>query len=398
MAISSQIKITMERSSWIREMFEQGKRLKDQYGEDQVFDFSIGNPLMEPPQEVHDTMIRLLQENQPGAHRYMPNAGLPETRSFLANEMKAETHLDFHMNDIVMCVGAGGGLNTVFKALLDPGDEVIALAPYFVEYGAYAQNHGGVLKLAKTDEAFQIDLNEIEKTISSITKIIIVNSPNNPSGAVYSQESLNALGELLTRKEKEYGHTIFLVSDEPYRHIIFDGMVNGSVFESHANAVMVTSYSKDLALPGERIGFIAIHPEMVDRVDLQNALALTTRILGFVNAPALVQRVIPNLKGISVSIEAYQQLRDLFYNALTEMGFEMIFPKGAFYLFPKSPIPDDVEFVKTAQSENVLLVPGSGFGTPGYFRISYCFSEELIVRSFPRFQKIAERYGLSSSK
>lgn len=394
MSIAKGIQSSMQRSSWIREMFEQGQRLKEKFGEDQVFDFALGNPTMDPPKAVNDALIRLLQENQAGAHRYMPNPGLPGTRSYLAEELQAEQNLHFESSDVVMCVGAGGGLNAFFKAVLDPQDEVVALAPYFVEYGFYAQNHGGVLKVAETDENFQIDLDKIEAALSPKTKVLVINSPNNPTGVVYSQDSVNALGALLAKKEAEYGHAIFLVSDEPYRHIIFDGLSNCSVFAAHSNSVMITSHSKDLALPGERIGYIAIHPGMEDRVDLQNALSLTTRILGFVNAPALMQRILPQLKGVSVSIETYQNLRDILYDALTDMGFEIVKPQGAFYLFPKSPIPDDVAFVKQAVSENILLVPGTGFGCPGHVRISYCFPEEMITRSLPRFQKIADHYGL----
>ncbi|MBF0286401.1 MAG: pyridoxal phosphate-dependent aminotransferase [SAR324 cluster bacterium] len=395
MSIAQGIIVSMERSSWIREMFEQGQRLKEIHGDDQVFDFSLGNPIIEPPPQVHETLIRMLQDDQKGTHRYMPNSGFPQTKAFIAQELQEEFGLSFQASDVVMCVGAGGGLNVLFKALLDPGDEVLALAPYFVEYGFYAQNHGGVLQVAETNEAFQIDLGKIEEAMTAKTKIIVVNSPNNPTGVVYPQQTVDGLGKLLAEKEKEYGHPIFLVSDEPYRHIIFDDLSNCSVFHSHSNSAMITSHSKDLALAGERIGFIAIHPDMEDRIDLQNALTLTTRILGFVNAPALMQRILPHLKGVKVSVSAYQHLRDIFYQALTDFGFETIQPQGAFYLFPKSPIADDVDFVKQAQEENILLVPGSGFGCPGYFRISFCFTEDMIVRSFDRFEKLAKKFGLS---
>lgn len=395
MSIAENIKNTMTKASWIREMFEKGQQLKQQYGEDQVFDFSLGNPTMEPPSEVHDALMQLLQENQAGAHRYMPNPGLTETRAHIAQQLKQDEGLPFEGGDVVMCVGAGGGLNTCLKAILNPGDEIIAIAPYFVEYGSYAQNHGGILKVAKTNDQFQIDLNAIEQVLTPQTKLVIINSPNNPTGVVYPQESVNALGQLLAQKEKEYGHAIFLMSDEPYRYLIFDGLSNCSVFPAHTNSIMVTSHSKDLGLPGERIGYIAIHPGMECRQDMQNALALTTRILGFVNAPALMQRVLPRLEGVSVSIETYQNLRDIFYNSLTDMGFEMVKPQGAFYLFPKSPVPDDIEFVKQAQEENVLLVPGTGFGCPGHFRISFCFPKDMITRSLPAFEKIAKHYGLS---
>ncbi|MBF0279767.1 MAG: pyridoxal phosphate-dependent aminotransferase [SAR324 cluster bacterium] len=394
MSISENMKLSMQKSSWIREMFEQGQRLKQVHGEDQVFDFSLGNPIVEPPPQVYEVLLRLLKEDPQGAHRYMPNAGFASTRDSIAEELRHETGLAFTAADVTMCVGAGGGLNSLFKALLDPGEEVLVMAPYFVEYGAYAQNHGGVLTVADTDESFQLDLEQIEQKLTGRTKIVMINSPNNPTGAVYSQELLEALGKLLAEKEKEFGHPIFLVSDDPYRYLIFDDLVPGNIFRSHLNSVMVTSHSKDLALPGERIGFIAIHPEMEDRTDLQNALALSTRILGFVNAPALMQRILPHLKGVRIPSESYQHLRDIFYDGLSRMGFEICKPKGTFYIFPKSPIPDDVEFVKQALAENILLVPGSGFGGPGYFRIAFCCTEDLILRSFPRFENLARKFGL----
>ncbi len=395
MSIAENIKTSIERASWIREMFEQGQHLKAIHGEDQVFDFSLGNPVIEPPSQVHEILIQLLQDDQKGTHRYMPNPGFPQTREFIAKELQEEFGLGFQTGDIVMCVGAGGGLNALFKALLNPDDEVLALAPYFVEYGFYAENHGGVLKIAETTETFQIDIDKIAQAMTPKTKIIVVNSPNNPTGVVYPQEAMDAIGQLLADKEKEYGHSIFLVSDEPYRQIIFDDLSNCNVFHSHPNSVMITSHSKDLALAGERIGFIAMHPEMEDRSDLQNALTLTTRILGYVNAPALMQRILPHLKGVRVSISAYQHLRDIFYQALTDFGFDVVKPQGAFYLFPKSPTADDVDFVKQAQEENILLVPGTGFGCPGYFRIAFCFTEDMIIRSFDGFEKLAKKFGLS---
>ncbi len=396
MAIAENIKMSMQNASWIREMFEKGQRLKELHGEDQVFDFSLGNPIMEPPAQVHAVLRQLLEEDQKGQHRYMPNQGFPATREFIAQELREETGLAFETADVTMCVGAGGGLNSLFKALLNPGEEVLALAPYFMEYGAYAQNHQGKLTIAKTDAAFQPDLEQIERTLTPHTKIVMINSPNNPTGAVYPQATLNALGTLLADKEKEYGHPIFLISDDPYRHLIFDDLVPGNIFHSHPNSVMVTSHSKDLALPGERIGFVALHPAMADRIDLQNALTLTTRILGFVNAPALMQRILPHLKGVKVSAAVYQHLRDIFYEGLTKMGFAINKPAGTFYMFPQSPIADDVAFVKQAQTENILLVPGSGFGGPGYFRIAFCCPEDVILRSLPRFEKIAKQFGLSA--
>lgn len=397
MAIAQSVKAMMEGTSWVREMFEKGRRLKEEYGEEAVFDFSLGNPLLEPPPEVHQTLIRLLEENQPGVHRYMPNAGFPATRSYIAQELTAEMGHAFETNDVVMCVGAGGGLNTLFKALLNPGEEVIVLAPFFIEYQVYAQNHGGVLKVAQTDASFQIDLEQIEQALTPQSKIVLVNSPNNPTGAVYSQESFDALGKLLAEKEKEYEHPIFLVSDDPYRFLLFDDLAPCNIFHSHTNAVLITSHSKDLGLPGERIGYIALHPQIEARLDLQNALAFTTRILGFVNAPALMQRVLPHLKGVKVSAEIYQNLRDIFCQGLKDLGFELVRPRGTFFIFPQSPIADDIAFVKDALSENILLAPGSGFGRTGHFRIAFCCTEKTIHRALPRFANLAQKYGLSAS-
>ena len=394
MSIAENVKNMMENASWIREMFEKGRRLKDIHGEDQVFDFSLGNPIIEPPERVYQVLKELLEAHLPGGHRYMPNAGLPETRAFIARTLSQEMGLPFESGDIAMCVGAGGGLNTVLKALLNPAEEVLTLAPYFVEYGVYAQNHGGVLRVAETNDIFQIDLEQVREILTPQTKIILVNSPNNPTGAVYPQEDLDQLGKLLAEKEQEYGHAIYLVSDDPYRHLLFDDLKPCNIFQSHPNAILVTSHSKDLGLPGERIGFIAIHPGCRERVGLQNALTLTTRILGFVNAPALMQRILPQLQGAKVSADVYQRLRDVFCDGLLKMGFDLTIPQGTFYIFPKSPIPDDVAFVNEALSENILLVPGSGFGRPGYFRIAYCCTEETILRSFPHFKRLAQKYGL----
>jgi aspartate aminotransferase len=291
-----------------------------------------------------------------------------------------------------MCAGAGGGLNVVFKALLEPGEEVLALAPFFVEYGAYVQNHGGNLSIAQTTSEFQPDLNTIEASLNELTKIVIINSPNNPTGAVYSQETLDKLGQLLLRKENEFGHPIYLVSDDIYRYLVFDGLTNSNVFLSYPNSILVNSHSKDLGLPGERIGYIAIHPCVIEREDLRAALVLCNRILGFVNAPAMMQKILPLLGKARVDISIYEKSRDKILSMIKGLGFEAVKPQGAFYIFPKSPEPDDVAFVKRAQEENILLVPGTGFGNPGHFRISLCCTPEIIENSRPEFEHLAEHY------
>lgn len=393
MTIATSIADSLQRASWIRQMFEAGARLKQEFGADQVFDFSLGNPILEPPAQVHQTLHRLLDDPQPGQHRYMPNGGFPAVRQYLAEELRAEQGLPFVGEDIVLCVGAGGGLNVIFKALLQPGDEVIALAPYFVEYGFYVQNHGGVLRVAKTRaEDFLPDLEALEAVMTAKTRAIIINSPNNPTGVVYSQEVLNELGDWLQRQEARFGQPIYLIADEPYRKLLFDGALNGSVLQAHPHSLLVTSHSKDLGLAGERIGYIALHPGVPDRHLWQEALVFTNRILGFVNAPALMQRALPQLKGVQVDIAFYQQLRDQICDVMDEVGIRYVRPQGAFYLFPQALEADDVAFVRRAQQERVLLVPGSGFGWPGGFRLSYCCPASVIEGSREPLRRLTASY------
>ncbi len=395
MTIAAHISHSLERSSWIRQMFETGTRLKQEHGTDNVFDFSLGNPMLEPPPEVHQALHQLLDDSSPGQHRYMPNGGFPHVREFLADEMKREhAGMPFTREDVVCCVGAGGGLNVVLKALLNPGDEVIALAPYFVEYDFYVQNHGGVLKVSSTTpESFLPDLQALEATITEKTRALLVNSPNNPTGVVYSQPVLDALGQWLQKQEQRFGHPIYLLADEPYRKLLFDGVANGSVFSAHPNSILVTSHSKDLGLAGERIGYIALHPDIAARTAWQQALVFTNRVLGFVNAPALMQRVLPHLRGVQVDVQQYARLRDLACEMLRELGFEFVRPQGAFYLFPKALEADDVAFVRRAQAERILLVPGSGFGGAGHFRLSYCCPSEVLERSYDAFARLARHYS-----
>ena len=395
MTISHSIREIMQKGSWIRQMFEEGSRLKALHGSENVFDFSLGNPVLDPPKEVHIELLNLINNPQSGMHRYMPNAGFKETCDYIAGKMREETDYPFVSEDIVMCVGAGGGLNVIFKALLEPEDEVLTFAPYFVEYDAYARNHGGLLTKARTTSEFQPDLNSIEDNLNKKTKIVLINSPNNPTGAVYSQKTLDSLGQLLFFKEKEFGHPIYLVSDDIYRHLVFDGLTNSNAFLSYKNAILVNSHSKDLGLPGERIGYIAVHPEITEKQELREALSICNRILGFVNAPAMMQKILPQLGNACVDVSNYQKLRDKFLSMLIELGFETVKPQGAFYIFPKSPEPDDIAFVKRAQKENILLVPGSGFGGPGHFRISLCCSLDTINRSRSGFMRLAKFYGLT---
>ena len=388
--ISSSIKQSIEGSSWIRKMFEEGSRLKKELGEENVFDLSLGNPVFEPPKEFEDALKKIVSMPAKGTHRYMSNAGFEETRAFIAEGLQEETALNFSSNNIVMCVGAGGGLNVVIKTLCDPGDEIIGFAPYFPEYLAYAQNHQVVFKSVDTDKQFQIDFEKLDNAITKKTKIVLINSPNNPTGVVYEERKLKELGEFLTKKSKELNKTIYLLSDEPYRKILFDNLTAPSPFLSYSNTILVTSNSKDLALPGERIGFIAVSPESEEKNNIFNGLAIANRILGFVNAPALMQRVIVETKDASVDVSIYEKNRDLLYNALSEFGYECVKPKGAFYFFPKCLIEDDLEFINRARSINLLLTPGRGFGKKGFFRISYCFETNFIEKALVKFEELKQ--------
>jgi aspartate aminotransferase len=394
MAISKRVKIALESASWVRKMFEEGEELKRLYGEENVFDFSLGNPNLEPPPSLKKALKTLADHPIPGMHRYMPNSGYSETRRAIAEFIKEETGLPFGEKHIVMTVGAAGGLNVILKAILDQGDEVIVPIPYFVEYKFYIDNFGGVIRLVETNEDFSLNLAEIEKAIGKKTKAILINSPNNPTGVVYDRESTEKLGVLLKRKSQELGKTLYLINDEPYRRIVYDQVQLPITFLYYPNTFRATSHSKDLSLPGERIGYIAVSPLCEGADEVISALIFANRILGFVNAPALMQRLIAPLQRNSVDIRIYEEKRNFFYNALKSFGYQAIKPQGAFYLFPKAPIEDDVTFVKELQSKRILTVPGTGFGKPGYFRIAYCVETKMIEGSLPGFKKLAEKYGL----
>ena len=392
MPISRNVRRSMDEGGWIRRMFEVGIALKAQYGADQVFDLSLGNPIVEPPEQFRQELVRLAQSTAPGMHRYMPNAGYPETRQAVAETLAQDTGLPFSLSEVVMACGAAGAANVVLRTILNPGDEVIILAPYFGEYVYYIDNHNGVPVTVSTDQDFQLDLPAIEAAITSKTRGIIVNSPNNPSGAVYSGEQLEALAQLLRRKQEEHGSQIFLLSDEPYRRLIYDDRVYPQVFPHYENTIVVNSHAKDLGLPGERIGYIAVHPAYPEGEELVDGLIFCTRTLGFVNAPALMQHVVRSLQGISVDVADYQRKRDYLYSQLTEMGYSVVKPQGAFYLFPRSPLPDDGAFVDALQEWNVLTVPGKGFGTPGHFRISYCVEDWVLEGAMKGFAAAADRF------
>jgi aspartate aminotransferase len=395
MPIANKIKHYMESASWIRGMFEEGIRLKHQYGEDNVFDFSLGNPVLEPPPAFHAALRELLEHPQPGMHRYMPNVGYPETCAAVATQLTKETGIPFTATHIVMCVGAAAGINVVLKTLLDPGDEVLFFAPYFVEYHFYVDYHGGVAKVVPTDANFDLDLEALEAALSPRSKVVLINSPNNPTGVIYPVTTLQQLGELLQCKERQFNTKIYLLSDEPYKKLIYGGLTYPEIYPYHPNTITVTSHAKDLALPGERIGYIAVNPECADLNDLISGLSFTTRTLGFVNAPALMQRVIVKLQGMTIDMSQYERKRNALCDHLTALGYQLVKPQGAFYIFPKTPIADDVAFVEALQAKNILTVPGRGFGTPSHFRIAYCVEDRAIERSMDGFREVAKEFGLS---
>ena len=394
MAISRKLQQQMAEGGWIRKMFEEGIALKKKFGESNVFDLSLGNPVMEPPEEFHQELSRWVNNPPAGMHRYMPNAGYPETRAAVAEHLSSMTGIPFTQNEIVMTCGAAGGINVALKTIVEAGDEVIILAPYFVEYIYYIDNAQALPRIIPTDNQFAPDLKILEENVTSKTRAVLVNSPNNPTGAVYGHDILKGIGELLSRKEVEYGREIFLISDEVYRRLVYDGVECPYVFQYHPRTIVTTSYSKDLALPGERIGYIAVNPLYEGRDELINGLVFCNRVLGFVNAPALMQHAVRSLQDASVDIYEYARKRGLLYNSLVEMGYSMVKPMGAFYMFPRSPIADDAAFVTELQKYNVLVVPGKGFGAPGYFRISYCVEDRVISGSLPGFRSAAKEFGL----
>ncbi len=391
MSISKNIEEILSRSSWIRKMFEEGARLKAEHGAENVFDFSLGNPNLDPPEQFSKILKETAKTVKPGSHAYMPNTGYLETRKAIADFLTDEQGVFITAEDVVMTCGAAGALNVVLKTILNPGEEVITPAPYFVEYNFYVGNHAGILKTVPTRSDFDLDIAAIEKAITPDTRAVLINSPNNPTGKIYTQETLLKLSTLLTERGKDLKKTLYLISDEPYRKIVFDNAKVPTVLANYPNSVIATSYSKDLSIPGERIGFLAVNPNADHREDLLAGLALSNRILGYVNAPALMQRVITKLQGISVDPKIYQRKRDLLCDALADYGYSFEKPSGAFYLFPKAPIPDDVAFVQALQEELILTVPGSGFGGMGHFRIAFCVDDETILRALPGFKRTLER-------
>ena len=378
----------MNNSSWIRKMFEEGIELRSIHGAENGFDLSLGNPLLEPPAEFKEALARLVADESPGTHRYMPNGGFPEVRASVAEVLSEESGVPFTGAEILMTVGAAGGINTILRSILDEGDEVVLIAPYFAEYTFYVEHQTGVAKIASCDENWLPDVESLEATITSRTRAVIINSPNNPTGVIYPESSVAAISAAIQRAEEKFGTEIYLISDEPYRKLIYTDAPYPFIFNHHPRSIVATSHSKDLGLAGERIGYVAVNPSDPGKTDLMDALNFSLRTLGFVNAPALMQRAVAAVQRATVDVDIYRKKRDLLYGALTQIGYECVQPDGAFYVFPKSPIPDDTEFVAQLQKELVLVVPGVGFGTPGFFRASYCVDDWVIEGAVGGFNEV----------
>ena len=392
--ISQKMRKSLENSSMIRAMFEEGNRLAKIYGEENVFDYSIGNPNVKPPEKVKTAIKEILDNEDPNfIHGYMSNSGYPDVREAIAEDINKKHGLNLSFRNVAMVVGAGGGLSVVFKTILDPDDEVITFAPYFVAYRNYVEdNYGKMIVVQSEKGTFQPDLEALERAINSKTKAIIINNPNNPTGVVYNEEVIKGLSKLLERKSKEMNRTIYIVSDDPYREIVYDGIEVPYTLKYYNNTFIVYSYSKSLSLPGERIGYVAFSPEMEEAEDVEICLGNAIRNIGYTNAPSLFQRVIMKCLDETVEVDVYKRNRDLLYNHLLNLGFECARPDGAFYLFVKALIEDDKKFAEEAKKYNLLIVPGTAFGYPGYFRLSYCISYEKIEKSLEAFTKLANEF------
>ncbi len=393
--IADKMKNMVANSSAIRAMFEEGNRLAQIYGAENVYDFSLGNPNVAAPESVKKAIKELLDENDPVVlHGYTnSNSGYADVRETVAESLNERFGTNFEGKNIVMSVGAAGGLNVILKTLINPGDEVIAFAPYFGEYRSYTNNYNGVLvEISPNTVDFQPKLDEFEQKITPKTKAVIVNTPNNPTGVVYSEETIKKLASIMEAKQEEYGTDIYLISDEPYRELVYDGAEVPYLTKYYANTIVGYSYSKSLSLPGERIGYLVVPDEVRDSEDVLAAANVATRILGFVNAPTLQQKLVAKCIHEKTDLSFYDRNRETLYNGLKECGFACIKPEGAFYLFVKSPIADEKEFCAEAKKYHLLLVPGSSFACPGYVRLAYCVAYETIVNSLPKFKELAGKY------
>ena len=383
-------------SSAIRAMFEESKKLAEKYGAENVYDFSLGNPNVPAPAAVAEAMIDILKTEDPVyVHGYMNNAGYPEVRKAVADSLNERFGTDFTGDNIVMSVGAASGLNIVFKVLLNPGDEVITFAPFFGEYRSYVANYDGVLvEITPNTVDFQPNLEELSEKISEKTKVVLINSPNNPTGVVYSEKTIAALSDILEKKQKEFGNPIYLVTDEPYRELVYGDVTVPFVTKYYRNTIVGYSFSKSLSLPGERIGYLVIPSQIDDYEDIYSAAGVATRILGYVNAPSLQQLAVARCLNEKTDIGYYERNRNTLYEGLIKLNFTCQKPEGAFYLFMKAPIEDDKQFCEAAKKYNIVIVPGSAFGCPGYVRLAYCVAYETIVNALPKFAMLAKEYGL----
>ena len=378
-------------TSLIRKMFNEGARLKKEFGDENVYDFSLGNPIIPPPEEFTRGIIRIMQEDIPGKHSYMPNSGYEETRRFVADSLLKEQGVEVDKDHVIMTCGAGAALTLTFQAILNVGDNVIVPIPNFVVYKTYVENFGGVLRPVMCRENFLMDIDAMEAQIDGNTAAVLINSPNNPCGVVYPESQINELAAMLERKSRELKRHIYLVSDEPYRHLVFDGIKVPSVLKAYKHSIIVYSYSKSLSIPGERIGWAAIHPEAEDADLIIKVMTMSTTGLGFTNAPALMQRAIVEVQGKTVDPEIYRKKRDRLAGSLKELGYEFYLPGGTFYLFVKVPGGDDMKFADILQEQRILSVPGSGFNMPGYIRLAFCVEDDVIIRSIPGFKKAIEK-------
>ena len=394
--IADKMKPLVQNNSAIRMMFEEGNRLRAKYGADKVFDFSLGNPSVPAPDCVREAIIELVNEENPVVlHGYMSNAGFEDVRQTIAESLNRRFGTSFAAKNLIMTVGAASGLNVTLKTILNPGEEVVVFAPYFLEYGSYVRNYDGVLvEISPDTQTFQPNLEELEEKLTANTRAVIVNTPHNPTGVVYSEETIKKLASILEKKQKEFGTVIYLISDEPYRELAYDGVEVPYLTKYYANTIVGYSYSKSLSLPGERIGYLVIPDELEDSETVIAAATIANRILGSVNAPSLIQKVIGKCVDAKCNVEAYDKNRIALYEGLKECGFTCIKPQGAFYLFLKSPIEDEKAFCAAGKKYNILMVPGSSFACPGYVRLAYCVSYETIVNSLPEFRKLAQEYHL----
>lgn len=395
--LSKKIKAALEGSSAIRAMFVEGKELAAKVGEENVFDFSLGNPATPAPAMVNQAIKDLLDEMDPLVlHGYMSNSGYEDVRQAVADNLNRRFETDFTWKNIVMTVGAAGGINIVFKAILDPGDEVIVFAPFFGEYRSYAANFDASVVAVKPDyETFQPDLAAFREAFTEKTKAVLINTPNNPTGVIYSDDTMKEIARIMEDKEKEYQKEIYLISDEPYRELVYDGAKENFLTKYYRNTIVGYSFSKSLSLPGERIGYIAVSDAVSDSEELLAGIEVANRTLGFVNAPSLMQKAVSRCIDEKTNLEFYDKNRRALYEGLTKLGFTCIKPQGAFYLWVKSPVEDEAEFVAAAKKYNLILVKGSAFGCGGYVRIAYCIPNEKIIRSLDAFAKLAEEYHLA---